>query len=171
MSPASSRHRLRRQTVPAIWLVLVWTLLWGTWSVANLLSGLLVAVVVLTVLPLPDLALGARLHPLGLVRFLVWFGRELVISSTQVALQAVGPRPVRPNAVIGVPLLTRSDVVLTTVAETLSLIPGTLVIEIDRDRWTLYVHILRASTMGDVERARREVHELEQRVTLAIGGG
>ena len=33
-------HQLRHQLPLLLWLVLVWMLLWGTWSWANLLSGL-----------------------------------------------------------------------------------------------------------------------------------
>lgn len=167
---ASRGHRLRRQLVPAAWLVLVWILLWGTWTVANLVSGFLVAVVVLAVLPLPDLALGARLDPRGMVRFLLWFVRELVRSSLQVAWRAVGPEPVRSNAVIAAPLRTRSDAVLTAVAEAQSLIPGSLVLEVDRARWTLYIHVLGATDEADVAAARAAVRELENRVAAAIGG-
>ena len=56
IEPAATR--LRHQGPLVVWLVLVWMLLWGTWSWANLLSGLLVALAVLTLLPLPHVAGG-----------------------------------------------------------------------------------------------------------------
>ena len=39
---AMAGHQLRHQLPLLVWLVLVWNLLWGTWSWANLLSGVLV---------------------------------------------------------------------------------------------------------------------------------
>ena len=42
----------RVRAVPVLWLALVWTLLWGTWSLGNLLNGMLAAVLVLVLLPL-----------------------------------------------------------------------------------------------------------------------
>ena len=53
MSVESPGPRLRHQLPLLIWLVVVWILLWGTWSWANLLSGLAIALVVMIVLPLP----------------------------------------------------------------------------------------------------------------------
>ena len=35
------------------WLTLVWVLLWGTFSAANILGGLAVALVITLLLPLP----------------------------------------------------------------------------------------------------------------------
>ena len=39
-TPPPPGHHLRHQLPLLAWLVLVWILLWGTWSWANLLSGL-----------------------------------------------------------------------------------------------------------------------------------
>ena len=43
-APASTGHRLRHQLPLLVWLVLVWNLLWGTGSWANLLGGIVVPV-------------------------------------------------------------------------------------------------------------------------------
>ena len=49
-----------------VWLVLVWILLWGTWSWANLISRRpCVALAVTVLLPLPPVVGGTRLHPVG----------------------------------------------------------------------------------------------------------
>ena len=56
-------HQLRHQTPLLAWLVVVWMLLWGTWSWANLISGFVLALVVTVFLPLPPVVGGARVHP------------------------------------------------------------------------------------------------------------
>ena len=60
MTAEPAGPRLRSQLPLLAWLVVVWILLWGTWSWANLLSGLAVALVVMLVLPLPPVVGGTR---------------------------------------------------------------------------------------------------------------
>ena len=42
-----------RRAVPVVWLMLVWVLLWGTFSWANVLGGLAIGLLVLLLFPLP----------------------------------------------------------------------------------------------------------------------
>ena len=44
------------------WLVLVWILLWGNVSPANILSGLAIALVIMLLLPLPVVPVEGRVH-------------------------------------------------------------------------------------------------------------
>jgi multicomponent Na+:H+ antiporter subunit E len=73
------------------------------------------------------------------------------------------------NAVIEVDLSTRSDFVLTVVAEMVSLVPGSLVVEARRSTHTLFLHVLDAGDMAGVETMRAQVLALERRVVLAFG--
>ena len=75
------------------WLVLVWILLWGTVSAANILSGLAVALVITLLLPLPLVPVEGRVHPLSLMRLVVRLAYYLVLSSVQVAWLAIRPGP------------------------------------------------------------------------------
>src|SRR3712207_7337590 len=77
-------------------------LLWGTWSWANLISGLLVALTVLTLLPLPHVVGGARVRPLPLLVFLGHFVVDLLVSGAEVAWQAVRPGGVHRTAIVQV---------------------------------------------------------------------
>ncbi|MGQ4428412.1 Na+/H+ antiporter subunit E, partial [Streptomyces violaceoruber] len=45
------------------WLTVIWLLLWGTPSWANLVNGVLVAVCLCLAFPLPAVDIGLRLHP------------------------------------------------------------------------------------------------------------
>ena len=51
--PVQPRTRWRDRLVAAAVMVVVWMLLWGVFSWANLISGLAAAAVVLAVFPLP----------------------------------------------------------------------------------------------------------------------
>ena len=167
-APTTGRH-LRHQIPLLAWLVLVWMLLWGTWSWANLISGLVVAVAVTLLLPLPPVVGGLRVRPWPLLAFLGHFFADLVASAALVAWQTIRPGGIRYSAIISVQMRTDSDLLLTIVSESLTLVPGSLVIDLDRDSRTLSLHILHVRDEADVERRRAAVLAEEERVVRAFG--
>ncbi|OAN32689.1 Na+/H+ antiporter subunit E [Mycolicibacterium iranicum] len=124
------------------WLILIWVLLWGNVSAANLLSGLVVALVVTLLLPLPAVPVEGRLHPLSLAKLVGTVAYWLLVSSVQVAVLALKPGPPPLTAVLRVHLQVKSDLVLALAANIINLTPGTMAIEIDQTRRMLYVHVL-----------------------------
>lgn len=150
-------------------LVVLWMLLWGTVSWLSVLSGVAVALLVTRVFWLPPVELSGRVNVLWLGAFLGRFLLDLVLASFQVAAQAFDPRGVRGNAVIGVQLHTRSDFIVTIVATVVSLVPGSLVVEIDRERSVLYLHALGAADEAGVEQVRRKVLRVERQAVRALG--
>jgi len=165
----SGALRLRHQLPVLSWLVLVWILLWGSFSWANLLSGILVAVLVTNVLPLPAVVGGVRVHPGALLVFLGYFVKDLVVSSAQVAWQAIRPSGMEQGAIIAVQLRTDSDLLLTLIAEALTLVPGSIVLDLDRPRRTLGIHLLHVDDRDDLEDQRAGVLTTEDRVVRAFG--
>jgi multicomponent Na+:H+ antiporter subunit E len=164
-----STHQLRHQAPLLAWLVLVWMLLWGTWSWANLISGTIVALAVTIFLPLPPVVGGTRIHPARLLVFLGYFFLDLVRSAALVAWQTIRPGGIGYSAIIRVQMRTDSDLLLTIVAESLTLVPGSVVIDMDRERRTLSIHILHVRNLEDVERRREAVLAEEERVVRAFG--
>jgi multicomponent Na+:H+ antiporter subunit E len=161
--------QLRHQLPLLIWLVLVWNLLWGTWSWANLISGVLVALAVTVVLPLPPVVGGARVHPVALAVFLGTFLADLVRAGAIVAWQTIRPRGISRSAIVRVRLRTDSDLLLTITTAAVTLVPGSMVIEIDRDHREVGLHVLSVDDDADLERQRRSVLSTEERVVRAFG--
>ena len=166
----NTRPRRHRSVQPyaVAWLALLWCLLWRDLSLANVLSGAALGVVVMLVFPLPPLRLSLRVHPWALVSLVGWLLADLVVASAAVARQTLRFGRVPRSAVIEVDLTTRSDLVLTVVAEITSLIPGSIVVEARRSTHTLFLHVLDADR-GGIERARERTLAAEQRVVRAIG--
>lgn len=158
-----------RAVTTGAWLVVVWVMLWGTWTVGTILAGVLVAVGIKVLLPLPRVDLDRRCRPVGLAVLAVHFLRDLLVSSVHVAWLAVRPGPPLPSAVVRVTLRSRSDLVLTVVAELLSLVPGSLVIEVSQAEHALVAHVLDARDPADMDHFQEQVHALERRVVRAIG--
>ena len=168
-APDVALRRLRDQLPLLVALVLVWNLLWGTWSWANLISGTVIAIAVTWLLPLPPVTGGAAFHPAAVLRYLAHFVLDLVTSSAQVAWGALRPGRQEDGAIIIVALRTDSDLLLTLVTESLSLVPGSLVIDLDREQRTVALHLLAVRDLAAVERQRAEVLAVEERVVRAFG--
>lgn len=166
-------HGLRRVTAHWhlwLWLTAVWVGLWGDLSVANVLGGLAVSTAALLLLPLPETRGAARVRPVHTLRLLGRFLVDLVVANVVVAAQVLRVtsglgRPLR-QAVVACPMRTRSDRLVTTVANLVSLTPGTLTVEIDRREAVIYVHAL---DNDDPDALRAEVSALEARVIRALG--
>lgn len=167
--PLTRRDRRRNRIMAMTALTTVWVLLWGTLSWANVISGVLVATVLLAVFPLPPVTFAGRFRPLPAARFLLRFNWDLVVASIHIAWLALRPRHTPRGAIIAVPLRVNTDLNLTLVGEALSLVPGSLILEADRATGTLYVHVIGVRTIEEVERFRRGVYELEARIVNAIG--
>lgn len=144
------------------WLILVWMLLWGNVSVANLLSGLLVALVITLLLPLPAVPIEGRLHPISLLHLTVRIAYYLVLSSVQVAWLAIKPGPPPRTAVLRAHVAIKSDLVLALVVNVLNLLPGGIVLEIDQTRRMIYVHVLDVGSERSVQRFYRQVADIER---------
>jgi multicomponent Na+:H+ antiporter subunit E len=150
------------------WLILVWILLWGTASAANILSGLAVALVITLLLPLPVVPIEGRVHPLSLLRLILTVIYYLVQSSVQVAWLAVKPGPPPLSAVMRAHLALKSDLVLALAANIFNLIPGSIVLEIDRERRMLYMHVLDVGSDRAVSQFHRQVAEVERLLVAAF---
>ncbi|GAB2866015.1 Na+/H+ antiporter subunit E [Nocardioides pacificus] len=163
-----ARYRAVQPSV-IVWLTVVWLILWGAVTPLLVVGGVLVAVVVCVVFPLPPIRMEMRPRPLALVALLVRFLKDVVVASVEVARVALRRDCTLRNAVIAVTLRTPSDFVLTVVAEMVSLVPGSIVVEARRSTHTLFLHVLDVRDLEGVERFRASVLDLEARVVHAFG--
>ena len=161
--------RLWRQLPFFFWLIALWMLLWGQFTVVAFVTGLVVAVFVTSVFRLPPVELSGRLNLwYGLVFVVTFFG-ALVRGSLLVAWQVIDPWKRVGSAVIAVQLRTDDDLIMTHTGVTASLIPGSLIVEADRDRRILYLHVLGPRTDADIASQKRAVLGWEARIVRAVG--
>lgn len=163
MSPSA-----RLQPFPILWLTTIWVLLWGDLSVFNVLSGLVLAVVVLLAFPLPRIIVGVRLRPAAFAVLVVRFVVDIVVASMQVAWLTVRPRRVPRSSVVTVQLRSRDELLQTVVGEMMSLVPGSLVVDLDADRGRLSMHVLGVETREQADAFRAVVLAQEARVLRAL---
>ena len=171
MSAREKRRRQMRWITLRLWmmcwLILVWVLLWGNMSAANVLSGLAIALIITLWLPLPPVPVEGRLHPLSLLRLIGSVAYSLVVSSIQVAVLALSPKPPL-SAVLRAHLDVKSDLVLALAVNILNLTPGNIVLEIDQARRMIYVHVLDVGSDREVQRFHRQVDHLQKLLVAAF---
>lgn len=152
-----------------IWLVFLWGALWQDFSAGNLIFGAVIAFVVANIFYLPPVDLSGRFNPLYALGFAVRFFYKLVHASFEVLWLAVAKGPKIKNAVVGVKLRSHSDLLVTATGHALSLIPGSLVVEVDRSTSTLYLHCLNVSTPEQADKVRKDVRDTESWLIRSIG--
>ncbi len=158
----------RIQWLAAGWLTVVWVMLWGNVSWANVLAGLGLALFILVVFPLPSLAVGVRVRPVALAVLLGRFFADMTQASVQVAWIALAPGPPVRGLVVDMHLRSRNELFQTITAEMVALVPGSIVVDLEPDTGTLTLHVFNVSTRREAERVRRRVLAQEARVLRAL---
>ncbi|MHA6798412.1 Na+/H+ antiporter subunit E [Bounagaea algeriensis] len=162
------RSRLRR--VPLVlWLTVVWLLLWGTLDTTTAIYGVLVALLVTLVFPVPAIRTELVPRPVALLRLLVYLAVDLLVSTVRVSWQALRYGPNTPASIVSVSMRADSDHLIAMVASAVTLAPGKFVLQIDRLNRICYVYGL-GQTESDVETVRRDMLQLERLVVNAVGG-
>jgi len=162
-------QQIWRQLPFFVWLIALWMLLWGQFTVLAFVTGLIAAVAVARVFRLPPVELSGRVNLwYGLVFVLSFLG-AVVRGSLTVAWQVLDLRGQPGTAIIAVPLRIDDDLIMTHTAVTASLIPGSLIVDADRDRRILYLHVIGVRSEADVEALRESVLAWERRIVRAVG--
>ncbi len=150
---------------PLVWnvlLALLWVALTANVSAPNFLLGFLLGYGVLTLAErqLPALAGYSRRLP-RIIRFVFFYLRELIKANARVAYDVATPSYFMRPGVIAVPLEARTDAEIATVANLISLTPGTLSLDVSNDRRVLYIH---AMYIDDEAQLMEDIKYLEHRV-------
>lgn len=163
------RASLRIELPLLAWLVLVWAALWQDFSPGNLVFGALVALVVTRVFYLPPVELSGRFNVLHAVRYAFVFVWHVIVASVQLAWLAIAKGPRVRSAVVAVPLRSHADLMVTATGHVISLVPGSLVVDVDRANAILYVHYIDIEDAAGADRVRREVLGVEAELIRIMG--
>ena len=153
------RPRIRiRHVLTGLLLIAAWCALWGSFSIANLASGSVIAALVLGTGIGSECRGGVRLGPLLRLGGVVFV--DLVRSTASVAGSVFSPDNRVDEAIIAVklPASARRHLLLLVCAVTVT--PGTAVVDADPDDGTLYLHLLHADQIDDVRRHVEQVAAL-----------
>ncbi|RCV57001.1 Na+/H+ antiporter subunit E [Marinitenerispora sediminis] len=162
-------RRLLGRLPTVLWLTAMWVILWGDPSPGTVIAGLLVGSACYSAAKLPHIPVRLGFRPLAALRLVAVIGYDLFASSAQVALHVLW-RPHRTRgAIVAVPMRTDSDFLLAMLSGGLSLVTGSLVIELNRDQGVVYVHGIPIDSPEAAERLRRQVRRTEELFVRAFG--
>lgn len=154
-----------RRIAVLVLLVAFWIALWEDLSVANVVGGTLAGLAALTLAPMRRRREGLVLRPLAAAKLTAYFAWQLIVASLVVAWEVVTPRNRINEAVVAVRLHYDHPFIITLVANSVSLIPGTLTLEARDDPPVLYVHVLH---LKSVEAVRRDLARFEAYAIRAL---
>ena len=161
-----------------LWLTVLWVLLWGDVSWANVLGGLLVAIGVVLFARLDSASLRpTHFRPWWAARYVATVVWQLLTANIRLAYEILTPFQTTDTGIIAVAIRGGSDAVVNIVANSITLTPGTMTIDVKRHSRaglddemttgaTLYVH---GMFMKDVEAVRHDVLRLEALALRAFG--
>lgn len=162
-------------------LALLWVALQGTLSIGNVLLGVIFSTAILWVSnplfdstdPTESRRLREGIRPLRrlwrVFVLLLVFLRELTVSALQVARYTIQPTlQIRP-AIVEYPLDVQTGREITTLANLISLTPGTLSLDVSPDCHYLYIHAISVETDDGSEVITDIKGSLEKHVSRALG--
>ncbi|WP_022867331.1 Na+/H+ antiporter subunit E [Schaalia vaccimaxillae] len=162
------RQRVRSVSpMMTLWLTLVWLALFSSVEPLIVIAGVLVAIAIQWFLPMPRTATRWRPRPLALIRLMVVFVRDVIVSGLQVTWIILSGRKV-DNGIVRVDLRSSDPVHLTILSAMTSLVPGSIVIRIESEAPRLYLHILDMERQGGADNVRRRTLAQEERILRAI---
>lgn len=154
-----------------VWLTALWLLLWDDLSVANVLSGVAVAVAVLVFARIPGVRAAddderPRIRPVATAYLVVYVLYKLVEANLILAWEIITPKNKINVGVVAVPLRTDSEVAMMVVANVITLTPGTVTIESVGSPPVLYVNVLHLHSIDEV---RADLLHIEELCVKAFG--
>lgn len=137
-------------------LAFAWSLMIAEFSVVSLIIGFLFGYFLLWVLQ--PLVGGSSYFGKSrqIIRFSLFFLKEMVRANLQVAWHVVTPSSFFKPGIIAMPLEPQSDLEATLLANIITLTPGSFSVDLSSDRRVLYVHVM------DVENAEQTRWQLKE---------
>lgn len=147
-------------------LATLWHIFLPAWGAPDYVIGLLVGALALTIY---ERAYGQRIF--WLVLFILVVMREIIVSTGKLIWLIVQPQPRLDPGIVALPLRARTDLEIIALATVITLTPGTLSMDLDRNgdgQSTLYVHSV---VVDNPDTMRRSIQStLERRLLLVTRG-
>ncbi len=152
-------------------LFLIWLLLTGTFELTSLLLGLALAVTLALIFGMNSNVFGRfRMTPKVFVYSLIYLfvlSWEIVKSNIDVALRVLNPKlPINPG-IVKVKTRLKSPIGRMILANSITLTPGTLTIDIKDDE--LYIHWIDVKTLDTEEASRKILGKFEKLLEVIYG--
>lgn len=147
-------------------LALAWCLLQDEISLRQMVIGSLVGFLAMLFFPRSFHQERRYFRKVALsVRLVLFFVKELLIANWTVVRQVLALKLAIRSGIVAYPLSLQNDVLITLLANMITLTPGTLSVEVSPDRQFLFIHFL---DVADVEKEIRIIKDGFERYLLLI---
>jgi len=145
---------MKNQFLLNILLAIAWMLLTGELTAENFIEGLIISYIILWV---SKAALGGTKYFKKIpkaIGFFFYFVKELIVANLKVAYDIITPKDYMKPGIVAVPLDAETDMEITLLANLITLTPGTLSLDVSKDKKVLYIHTL---YLDGIEKFRSEI--------------
>lgn len=145
---------MKNQFLLNILLAIAWILLTGEVTAENFIEGVIIGYLILWV---SKSALGGKKYFRKIpkaISFFFYFIKELIVANMKVAFDIITPKDYMQPGIVAVPLDTETDMEITLLANLITLTPGTLSLDVSKDKKVLYIHTL---YLDNPEKFRNEI--------------
>ncbi|WP_440682547.1 Na+/H+ antiporter subunit E [Cysteiniphilum halobium] len=142
---------MKNDTLMIIFLTFIWCGFSNNFIPLNILLGLIVALICHFAIPKYD-GITYRIRPLALLYLVIFCIKELFKSSILVAWDVITPKKYHDPIMVSIDLNCHLDIEVTLLANLISLTPGTLSIDISKNRQKLLLHVMFGQQPEEVKR-------------------
>ena len=148
-------------------ITLVWVGLSQDLSFSNLFLGFLIGFVLLFAISPMFPQRGYFSKIFLFLEFLIFYIYELIKSNLEVAWDVLTPQDLSEPAIVRIPLEIKSDIQIALLMNLITFTPGSLSVDLSKDKKTLYVH---GMFVDDEEQFRANIKEgFERKIRKLFG--
>ncbi|MAT57873.1 MAG: Na+/H+ antiporter subunit E [Ignavibacteriae bacterium] len=148
-----------------ILLALTWMFLTGDLDFNNFLEGFLIGFAIVLILKASSGETKYFSRIPKLISFIIYFTYELILANLKIAMDILTPTHLMKPAIVAIPLDAKTDLEITLLANIITLTPGTLSLDLSKDRKTLYIH---AMYVVSAEETIKEIKEGFEKKLLEV---
>ena len=150
-----------------VWCLLTWIPDWQHLVIGVFVSGLVAFITGDLFIQRPQVLAHPKRYWYFIAYYLPVFMWEVLKANIDVAYRVLHPAlPINPG-IVKVKTALKSDTALTFLANSITLTPGTLTVDIDRERGVLYIHWIDVKTK-DVDAATKKIAERFENILKKI---
>jgi len=157
---------MSRTVLVNILLALVWGAVTGSFSMANLAFGFVIAAVALWIIREQYHTQAYIVRAWRITSLILRFLKDLFVSAMRVAVLVLSPTRRYQPGFIAFKLTTDRNAEIALLANLITLTPGTLSVDVSDDKSTLFIHCM---DVPDTEALKREIAEgFERKIMEAM---
>lgn len=150
-----------------LWLLFIWFAAFGDFSWVSLIGGTVIAIAIQWLFPLPHQSKTWHVRAVPLAWLVVRFLWDMTKAGLHVAYLVIFSPP-RKDGIVECQVRSVNPVYISILVAMTSLIPGTIVVQVDRSQRRIFLHVLDMEYQGGIAGVREATAAQETRILRAL---